>query len=246
MSSPLDPQASGPARESETEHEIVPVALAMIAKAPVAGLAKTRLCPPCSSVQAASLAEAALLDTISAMASTPAARHVVVLAGQPRSELIDTLQELGAAIGGFEIIPQRGEGLGERLSCAFADIATATLMIGMDTPQATPTLLAGGLRQLAARANDAVLGVAKDGGYWAIGLKRADARVFDGVPMSTPDTANLQRERLRLLGLRTVELCALRDVDLFKDAAEVASLAPGTRFARTLAPIVEEVMRVGA
>ena len=71
----------------------------------------------------------------------------------------------------------------------------------MDTPQVTPELLDAGLAGLADGA-DAVLGAAHDGGYWAIGLERPDARVFHGVPMSEPHTGAVQRERLAALGLR--------------------------------------------
>jgi len=217
----------------------------MIAKAPVAGLAKTRLCPPCSAVQAAALAEASLLDTLDAMAQTGAARHVVVLDGEPSPTLRSAIVGLATTSGGFEVIGQRGADLGERLACAFADIGTAALIVGMDTPQATPELLTQAIGRLAGRETDAVLGEAQDGGYWAIGLKRANARVFDGIAMSTSRTASLQRERLALLGLRTAELLALRDVDVFADATDVAGLAPATRFARTLTPIAEELLRVG-
>ena len=82
---------------------------------------------------------------------------------------------------------------------------------------------------------DAVLGGAPDGGYWAIGLHRADDAVFAGVPMSEPSTCAVQRERLRTLGLHTRELPPLRDVDEIADALAVAAAAPATCFARTLA-----------
>ena len=81
---------------------------------------------------------------------------------------------------------------------------------------------------------DAVLGPALDGGYWAIGLKEPDMRVFDGVPMSTPHTGSAQLVRLRALGLRTAALPALRDVDTIEDARRVAREAPATRFARAV------------
>lgn len=58
-------------------------ALAVIAKAPVAGRVKTRLCPPCTPQQAAALAGAALQDTLAAVAATPAHRRVLVLDGEP-------------------------------------------------------------------------------------------------------------------------------------------------------------------
>jgi glycosyltransferase A (GT-A) superfamily protein (DUF2064 family) len=102
----------------------------------------------------------------------------------------------------------------------------------MDTPQLTSELLTGAAAALG-RA-DAVLGPAFDGGYWAIGLNRADPRVFDGVPMSSPLTGAAQRTRLRRLGLEVAELPPLRDVDTIGDALAVGALAPSTRFAARL------------
>lgn len=197
--------------------------LAVIAKAPVAGRSKTRLCPPCTPAQAAELAAAALADTLAAVAATPADRRVIVLDGAPGPWLPD----------GFEVIAQRGDGLAERLAAAFADIGTSALVVGMDTPQLTPRMLAHALRALA--GSESVLGPAPDGGYWAIGLRRPDDAVFAGVPMSDDRTCAAQRERLRALGLTLHELPALRDVDDIADARAVAAYAPQTRFARTLA-----------
>ncbi len=199
-------------------------ALAVIAKAPVAGQSKTRLTPPCTPVQAAALAAAALADTLAAVLATAASRRVLVLDGAPGPWL---------GIPGLEVIAQRGAGLAERLAAAFEDIGEPALVVGMDTPQLTPQLLADALAQLE-RAG-AVLGAAPDGGYWAIGLRAADARVFAGVPMSDPRTCAVQRGRLRALGLRTHELPEMRDVDDIQDARAVAALAPTARFARTLA-----------
>ena len=57
----------------------------VIAKAPVAGASKTRLCPPCSHAQAAGLAQAALCDTLDTVAATPGIdRRVLVLEGAGR------------------------------------------------------------------------------------------------------------------------------------------------------------------
>jgi uncharacterized protein len=197
--------------------------LIVIAKAPRAGHSKTRLCPPCTPRQAAALARAALADTLEAARATPAARHVLVLDGEPGDWLP----------AGFEVVPQRGRGLDERLAHAFADVGGPALLIGMDTPQVTPGDLRDGLQRLAGA--DAVLGPAPDGGYWAIGLREPDPRAFLGVPMSTARTCRAQRARLAALGLRVRELPALRDVDLIADAHAVAALAPSGRFARALA-----------
>jgi rSAM/selenodomain-associated transferase 1 len=204
----------------------VTAALIVIAKAPVPGRVKTRLCPPCTPAQAAGLARAALADTLAACDAATDGRRVLALAGPPD----------GLVTSGWEVVAQRGDGLAERLAAAFADVGESALLVGMDTPQVTPAQLRAGLFALGSA--DAVLGPAPDGGYWAIGLRALDPRVFAGVPMSSAATCAAQRARLRALGLRTVELEPLRDVDDITAARAVAADAPGGRFARALAALV--------
>jgi len=201
-------------------------ALIVIAKAPLPGRVKTRLCPPCTPAQAARLARAALADTLAACdAAAGPPRRVVALDGEPDGWLPD----------GWEVVAQRGDGLAARLAAAFADVGGPALLVGMDTPQVTAAEIDAGLAALS-RA-DAVLAPAADGGYWAIGLREPDASVFEGVPMSRDDTGARQRARLDRLGLRTVELEPLLDVDDIDDARAVAAAAPATRFAAELAAI---------
>jgi uncharacterized protein len=202
------------------------VNLIVIAKAPVPGRSKTRLCPPCTPAEAARLAEAALADTLHAVASTPADRRVVVLDGEPGAWLPDV----------FEVVAQRGGGLDERLANSFDDVGAPALLIGMDTPQVTAALLSESARRLAEA--DAVLGPALDGGFWALGLRRPDASLLVGVPMSVAQTGSRQRARLRAAGLHVRMLPALRDVDRIEDARAVAAQVPGGRFARALGAIV--------
>jgi uncharacterized protein len=202
-------------------------ALVVIAKAPVAGRSKTRLTPPCTPAQAAALAQAALADTLEAVAATRALRRVVVLDGEPGAWLP----------GGFEVVAQRGGGLDERLAGAFEDVGGPALLIGMDTPQVTPTLLEEGAAALLQDGVDAALGLAGDGGYWAIGLREPDTALFAGVPMSEAATGATQRARLEAAGLRVAILPELRDVDTIADARAVAALAPEGRFARALAAV---------
>lgn len=197
-------------------------ALVVLAKAPAPGRSKTRLCPPCTPEEAAELAAAALADTLAAVGATPAARRYLVLDG-PVGDWIPA---------GFTVLPQRSGGLAERLAGAFAHVGGPALLVGMDTPQLTPALLAAGVRALA--DSGAVLGPAPDGGYWAVGLQSADPRVFAGIPMSVAGTLAAQRARLAELGLACTELPPLRDVDTIEDAAAVAAGAPATHFARAL------------
>jgi rSAM/selenodomain-associated transferase 1 len=200
-------------------------ALVVLAKAPRAGRSKTRLCPPCTPAEAAELARAALADTLAAVLATPAARRVLALDG-PAGDWLPA---------GFDVVPQRGDGLDDRLAHAFADVGQPALLVGMDTPQLTPSDLSAGLARLMTPGTDAVLGPAPDGGYWAVGLRKADPRAFLGVPMSTAHTGRAQLARLQRLGLHVAKLPALRDVDRIADARAVAALAPTGRFARALA-----------
>jgi hypothetical protein len=203
------------------------VALLVIAKEPIPGRVKTRLTPPCTPAEAAELARAAILDTLDVVSRTPVARRVLVFDGDQR----DWRPK------GFELVAQRGDGLGERLAAAFADVGTPALLVGMDTPQLTPALLVAGVRALAQPGVDAVLGPTVDGGYWSVGFARSVPGAFDGVPMSTRSTWASQRRRLDKLGLRVHEQPRLRDVDTIEDARAVAGAAPHTRFARAFAAL---------
>lgn len=204
---------------------MIGAALLVIAKDPRPGRSKTRLCPPCLPAQAADLAEAALRDTLEVVRSVPARRHVLVLDGD------DTRWR----DCGFEILPQRGAGLDERLEHAFAEVDGPALLVGMDTPQMTGELLRTGVEALGGHA--AVLGPACDGGYWSVGMRAPAPGAFRGVTMSTDGTLALQRERFEELGLSTYEHATLRDVDTIADAHAVAAEAPHSRFAAALGKV---------
>jgi uncharacterized protein len=196
--------------------------LLVLAKTPVPGRVKTRLCPPCTPEEAARIAAAALADTLDAVSATPAARRTLVVEGDH------------PAPRGWGRIAQRGQGLPERLTHAFLDSAlpgVPALLVGMDTPQLTSGLLTEATDALATA--DAVLGLAADGGWWALGLRDAGhARVLRDIPTSTDDTGARTLTALRELGLRVAPLPVLRDVDTAADATEVAALcSPESRFA---------------
>lgn len=231
--------------------------LVVLAKAPVAGRVKTRMCPPCSPSQAAALAAAALADTLDAVSRVPARRHVLALDGSPdlpphscapanaghdEPEATPALRGPVAPLGWvlppvFETIAQRGGGLDERLAAAFDDVGGPVLLVGMDTPQVTSSLLVEAAEELLRPATDAVLGTAPDGGWWAVGLRRPDPQAFLGVPMSTPVTGIEQWKRLDRLGLRSRLLPCLEDADDIASARSIAAMIPGSWFATCLASL---------
>ena len=193
----------------------------VLAKAPVAGRVKTRLCPPYLPDEAARLAAAALADVLDAVRAAPAARRLLVLDGDP--DLVDSR--------GLEVLAQGTGALDARLAAAFAAVAGApAFLVGMDTPQLTSRHLTDAGDALL--RHDACLGLAADGGWWGLGLRHPDPDLLLGVPCSLPTTGQAQHDRLLAANLSVAVLPVLRDVDDAADAAHVAGLAPTTRFAR--------------
>jgi uncharacterized protein len=205
----------------------------VIAKEPVPGRVKTRLTPPFTPAEAAALAEASLADTLATVAETTVARRVLALDGRPGRWLPP----------GFDVIGQRGAGLDERIAWALCDarvtLPLPVVLIGMDTPQVTPELLAAAAEPLVAKTADATFGLAEDGGFWVLGLREVDPALILGVPMSRDDTGPRQLARLEQAGLRVQLLPALTDVDTVREAEDIAALTPGSRFAACLARIRE-------
>lgn len=192
----------------------------LIAKQPVAGRVKTRLIGACTPSEAAELAGCAVSDTLAALADLPCKNKVILLDGEPG----------GWLPAGWTVLNQVAGGLDERLAAGFDALpAGPALLVGMDTPQLHP-----GLLNFDPASYDACLGLASDGGYWAIGF--ADpARAGDcirGVPMSTGRTGAEQYCRLTAAGLSVQLLPTLTDVDTADTAETVARAAPETAFAR--------------
>jgi len=198
----------------------VTVQFLVLAKAPVPGRVKTRLCPPCTPEEAARIAAAALADTMDTVAATPAVRRTLVLDGDhPHPP-------------GWRLRVQRGDSLGERLANAFADTrrpGVATVLVGMDTPQLTPSVLTAAARLVDV---DATFGPAVDGGWWVLGLRDpTHAEVLADIPTSTATTGADTLAALRRRGLRVTLLPRLRDVDTVADLPPVvAACPPGSRF----------------
>ncbi|GAA2362167.1 DUF2064 domain-containing protein [Saccharopolyspora halophila] len=211
-------------------------ALLVVAKSPVPGQVKTRLCPPATPERAADIAAACLLDTLEAVRATPGVRPVVAMTGS-----LDAARrsvELRSQLRECLVIEQRGNGFPARLAAAHADAAARfpgrpVLQIGMDTPQLTPEVLTEACAGL--ERTEAVFGPADDGGWWAIGFPdpRAAALLAD-VPTSLGDTGDRTRKALADNGLRVHELREMTDVDTIADARAVSALAPRGRFAAAL------------
>lgn len=199
------------------------ITLIVIAKEPLAGRVKTRLIPPLTPQQAADVAAAALCDTLDAASAAVARDRILAFAGRAGRWLP----------AGWLLSPQPTGSLDKRLAAAFLSAGRGpALLVGMDTPQLRPEHLAA----FSPDRYDACLGMATDGGYWAIGLRdpRLAASAIEGVAMSRAHTGADQLRRLLGLGLRVQLLDELTDVDTMDNATEVAALVPNGSFARAV------------
>ncbi|HEY5821082.1 MAG TPA: DUF2064 domain-containing protein [Propionibacteriaceae bacterium] len=203
----------------------------VLAKEPQPGRVKTRLQTRFSPEEAAELAGASLLDTMTAVRGSAVPRRVLAWQGDPARWRAD-----------FEVVAQPDGTLNDRLTAAFADAWPTesgpaphrALLVGMDTPQVTPAEL-----NVDWDGADALLGLSEDGGFWAIGLRAGHPPgIFDGVPMSSDRTGSAQLARLSALGLSVRLLPPLRDVDTPADAEAVAERHPGLEFSRLHARLV--------
>jgi uncharacterized protein len=214
---------------------IIAVTALVVAKAPEPGKAKTRLAATVGDEVAAQIAAAALLDTLDAATAAPVTARVVALTGDLDAACCGA--EIRSRLESFIVIGQRGTDFADRLANAHADAGAAgegrpVLQIGMDTPQVTAELLAACARRLLQAP--AVLGPARDGGWWILGLREpAAAQCLRSVPMSQDDTGDLTAKALRDIGVDVELVETLADVDVVDDVAAVRDVcAEDSRFAR--------------
>ncbi len=196
----------------------------IIAKSPVPGRVKTRLCPPCTFERAAEIATAATIETIEAFDT------ITGIASTRKAFLLDGRVQPWMPAD-FAVVAQRGDGLAERLCHGFTDLGPG-VVIGMDTPHVAH-LLGDALNHV--RHGRDVIGLAEDGGYWMIGLSEATLErvedVFDGIPMSTSRTGARQLQRLRRLGREVALLPTARDLDTVEDLIAIADSGRSGRLA---------------
>ncbi len=203
-----------------TQHSALSTAFVIFAKAPIPGQVKTRLCPPLTPDEAATLHGSFVLDTLerTKLATTtlklPCDRY---LACAPSSTHV--FFKIMEERHGVKVIDQVGEDLGARMNqvceSMFARGYRRVVMIGTDVP--TVPLNHFGQAQDQLEHHDLVLGPALDGGYYLIGLKRKSPELFTGIPWSTNQVLKLTQDKAATIGLKTALLEPWRDVDTMAD-----------------------------
>jgi len=209
-------------------------AVLLMAKAPVPGRVKTRLCPPLSPAEAARLYSCMLQDTAEEIASLAGSGRYLFLDPQGAA---DVLPE--APFSAFERFPQRGKDLGGKMAnaaaTAFRRGARRVVITGGDCPLLTANRLRQAFRELREGA-EAVFGPTADGGYYLVGLAGPGKELFRDIPWSTQEVLRKTADRCRAAGIPFSFLPPLRDVDTGGDLRALADWAethPGPGCPRT-------------
>lgn len=205
---------------SKTANPIA-IAIAIMAKAPIPGLVKTRLIPSIGAHGAAVLQERLTARAVATALAADIGPVTVWCAPDPSHAAFREL------IGHYKVAlkRQRGDDLGARMLTAMTG-AGPTLLIGTDCPAMTPTHLRGAANALHCGA-EVVTTPAEDGGYVLIGAQKAHAELFSDMVWSAVTVMAETRARIAALGLRSAEMPTLWDVDIENDLARLEREIPG-------------------
>jgi rSAM/selenodomain-associated transferase 1 len=226
-------------------------ALGIMTKAPQAGKVKTRLTPPLTPEEAAGLNVCFLRDLASsiekACKQSPARGVGIYMPVGAEAAYEDILPER------FFLIPQRGDGFGERLVAAMKDLLTvgfeSICLINSDSPTVPAFSFAEAAKELLKLGDRIVLGPSDDGGYYLIGMKKLHRRLFEEIDWSTDRVFAQTMKRAAETGLEVHQLPSGFDVDdgvtlrrlcdelLGEKSRSTTDIAPATR--KFLSEIIE-------
>jgi rSAM/selenodomain-associated transferase 1 len=193
--------AGRPPRASVAKH------LVIMAKSPLLGRVKRRLSREIGDAAATRFYRSCLSHSVLRLASDPRWRTVIAIT--PDRDIAERFWPAGARV---VLLPQGGGDLGRRMQRIFAGLPPGpAIIVGSDIPSLRPSNIAEAFSRLGGA--DAVLGPARDGGYWLIGLKRTRGlpSPFAGVRWSGPHA--LADTLANLKGRRIAFASILEDID---------------------------------
>ena len=200
-------------------------AFVIMAKRPAVGRTKTRLIPPLTPREAATLYEALLRDTIALVAGLEHTQPAIAVTPPEATADFRRISPSGTLL-----VPVAGQNIGDCLSQVLAQLLSrghrGVFAVNSDGPSLPSVYLQGAIALLA--DVDVVLGPSEDGGYYLIGLKHPHPGLFSGVEWSTERVTVQTLERAESLGLLVAQLPPWYDVDTAADLerlrVELASL----------------------
>jgi rSAM/selenodomain-associated transferase 1 len=204
--------------------------MAVMAKLPVPGEVKTRLCPPLSPDQAAGLARCFLQDRVDQIVALETVEPIVAFTPGDQGEALRRLLPHDV-----RLVPQNGADLGARLDRLLTDLLAegraGAVAVDADSPSLPTAFLRRACARLLQGDVDVTVGPCEDGGYYLIGLRRPAPELFRSMPWSTPAVLGETLERVRRLGLRLELLPSWfavdRGDDLARLKADASAGAPG-------------------
>jgi rSAM/selenodomain-associated transferase 1 len=198
-----------------------PTTIAIMAKAPIAGFAKTRLNPALGAAGAAALAARLIERTVASACSAMIGPVTLWVTPNEKHPLFRSLR---TKVGVTLACQPEGD-LGHRMLTAITVAGGPALVIGCDCPGLGVAHLRAAAEVL--RTHDAALAPAEDGGYALIGLRRPEPSLFTGMTWSTASVMQETRQRLRENHLSWRELETLWDVDTPTDLVKLERAYPG-------------------
>jgi uncharacterized protein len=191
-------------------------ALIIFAKQPVAGKVKTRLSPPLSAIEAATLYNCMLHDIIAKLESLKGVDRFLFITGGAESSAF-----FNEIFPRTEIHQQTGNDLGEKMAAAFAAVFSrgyqAAAIIGTDSPDLPLTYIVEAYRILEEQRAEAVFGPSEDGGYYLLAIGRLYKELFAGIHWSTSHVLQQSIVNAETTGLRVVRLPTWYDIDTIED-----------------------------
>lgn len=200
--------------------------IVIVAKRPVPGNVKTRLCPPLTLQESAGLYSCFLQDIIDKVAKVPGALKYLALD-------IEDLEVQGGGIApllddisipkSFKVISQGSGDLGERLTCLTNQVLEESdrlIFIGADSPSLPSSYLENALQLLV--DNDLVIGPSEDGGYYLLGMNGRFTFLFEGLEWSSDQVFKQTLDHARPAGLKVNIMPTWYDVDTSSDLSRLA------------------------
>jgi rSAM/selenodomain-associated transferase 1 len=203
-----------------TQLSALDAALVIFAKAPIPSQVKTRLCPPLTFDEAATLHGSFVLDMLERTKAAVAKLKLPLdryLACSPSSTHV--FFKIMEERQGVRLLDQVGHDIGARMRQTFETLFARgygrVLVVGTDVP----TLPFDHFKQALAllETHDLVLGPSLDGGYYLIGLRRPAPELFVGIPWSSERVLGMTQENAATVGLKAATIAPWRDVDTIDD-----------------------------
>jgi rSAM/selenodomain-associated transferase 1 len=194
--------------------------IAILAKAPIPGRAKSRLIPSIGAHAAAILQERMTAQTVETTLAAGTGPVTLWCAPDPSHV---SFREL-ALLHRLPLKRQVDGDLGARMLAALAATGGPTLVIGTDCPAFTVEHLRHAANAL--READVVLIPAEDGGYVLIGARAAHASLFSDMTWGAATVLAETRKRIAALDLTAIEFAPLWDVDNESDLARLERELP--------------------